>query len=138
MHVLGSYHDWKVKKNDKLYRLNRQWRKSDETKINDTTVKFFFEKNGPIPASLCLFSFFPYNFQIEKSIDGVLGIRTLGRRMVGADETTELWRPLLWSLFITLSSGHEAQFPSSSKKQVFRRQNTISWTLRRQVYNVGE
>ena len=32
--------------------------------------------------------------QIEKSIDGVLGIRTRGRRMIGADETTELWRPL--------------------------------------------
>ena len=31
--------------------------------------------------------------QIEKSIDGVLGIRTQGRRMVGADETTELWQP---------------------------------------------
>ena len=31
--------------------------------------------------------------QIEKSEDGVLGIRTRGRRMVGADETTELWRP---------------------------------------------
>ena len=31
--------------------------------------------------------------QIEKSIDGVLGIRTQGRRMVGAEETTELWRP---------------------------------------------
>ena len=31
--------------------------------------------------------------QIEKSIDGVLGIRTQGRRMEGADETTELWRP---------------------------------------------
>ena len=31
---------------------------------------------------------------IEKSIDGVLGIRTRSRRMVGADETTELWRPL--------------------------------------------
>ena len=30
---------------------------------------------------------------IEKSIDCVLGIRTRGRRMVGADETTELWRP---------------------------------------------
>ena len=29
---------------------------------------------------------------IEKSIDGVLGI-TRGCRMVGADETTELWRP---------------------------------------------
>ena len=34
------------------------------------------------------------SIQIEKSIDGVLGIRTRGRRMVGADETTELWRPL--------------------------------------------
>ena len=34
--------------------------------------------------------------QIEKSVDGVLGIRTRGRRMVGKDETTELWRhPLL-------------------------------------------
>ena len=31
--------------------------------------------------------------QIEKSVDGVLGIQTRGRRMVGADETTELWRP---------------------------------------------
>ena len=31
--------------------------------------------------------------QIEKSVDGVLGTRTLGRRMVGAGKTTELWRP---------------------------------------------
>ena len=31
--------------------------------------------------------------QIEKSVDGVLGTRTRGRRMVGADKTTELWRP---------------------------------------------
>ena len=31
--------------------------------------------------------------QIEKSVDGVLGIQTLGHKMVGADETTELWRP---------------------------------------------
>ena len=30
--------------------------------------------------------------QIEKSIDGVLGIWTRGCRMVGADKTTELWR----------------------------------------------
>ena len=40
--------------------------------------------------------------QIEKSIDGVLGIRTGGRKMVGADETMELWRPpnyvRLWSM----------------------------------------
>ena len=33
------------------------------------------------------------SIQIEKSIDGVLGIQTWSRRMVGADETTELWRP---------------------------------------------
>ena len=33
------------------------------------------------------------SIQIEKSIDGVLGIQTQGRKMVGADETTELWRP---------------------------------------------
>ena len=31
--------------------------------------------------------------QIEKSIDGMLGIQTRGCRMVGADKTTELWRP---------------------------------------------
>ena len=39
---------------------------------------------------------------IEKSIDGVLGIRTRGRRMVGADETTELWRPPCFLLFVDL------------------------------------
>ena len=38
--------------------------------------------------------------QIEKSVDGVLGIRTRGRRMVGADETTELWRPPNLYIFI--------------------------------------
>ena len=31
--------------------------------------------------------------QIEKSVDGGLGIRTRGCKMVGADETTELWQP---------------------------------------------
>ena len=46
-----------------------------------------------------LFVYFRYFFdtisiiQIEKSVVGVLGIQTQGRRMVGADETTELWRP---------------------------------------------
>ena len=33
------------------------------------------------------------SIQIEKSVDGVLGIRTQGRRMVGTDETTEQWHP---------------------------------------------
>ena len=35
------------------------------------------------------------SIQIEKSIDGVLGIRTWGHRTVGADETMELWQPPL-------------------------------------------
>ena len=39
------------------------------------------------------------SIQIEKSIDGVLGIRTRGCRMVGADETTELWRPPHYSSY---------------------------------------
>ena len=55
-----------------------------------------FFKNGPITASFCLFTLFSrYNFNNTnwKKLDGVLGIRTRGCRMVGADETTELWRP---------------------------------------------
>ena len=31
----------------------------------------------------------------EKRIDGVLGIRNLGNRMEGIDESTELWRLIL-------------------------------------------
>ena len=34
-----------------------------------------------------------------KSIDGVLGIRTLGRNMESADESTDLWRPQTITLF---------------------------------------
>ena len=52
-------------------------------------------KNGPIPASFCLFpSFSSYNFNNTnwKIVDGVLGIQTRGRRMVGTDETMELWQ----------------------------------------------
>ena len=35
------------------------------------------------------------SIQIEKSVDDVLGICTWGRRMVGADETIELWLRLV-------------------------------------------
>ena len=38
------------------------------------------------------------SIQIEKSVDGVLGIRTRGRRMVCADETTDLWWPPLLNI----------------------------------------
>ena len=41
--------------------------------------------------------------QIEKSVDGVLGIQTQGRRMVGADKTMELWRPPMVIVFHALS-----------------------------------
>ena len=35
--------------------------------------------------------------QIEKSVEGVLRFQTYDCRMVGADETTELWRLPHWS-----------------------------------------
>ena len=41
--------------------------------------------------------------QIEKGIDGVLGIRTNGRRMLGVDETIELWRPPQKFLILLIS-----------------------------------
>ena len=55
----------------------------------------FFKKMGqsrPLCVYFCSF-LVTISIQIEISVDGVLGIRTRGRRMVGADETTELWRP---------------------------------------------
>ena len=61
-------------------------------------MKIFFLKNGPNPASFCLFSFFSQcrtntcstNLTVNyKSVDGVLGTQTRGSRMEGADESTE-------------------------------------------------
>ena len=56
---------------------------------------YYFLKMGQSRPLFVYFCPFPItiSIQIEKSVDGVLGIRTRGRRMVGADETTELWRP---------------------------------------------
>ena len=54
----------------------------------------FFKKMGqsrPLFVNFSLFSW--YIFNNTKSVVGVLGIQTWGRRMVSADETTELWRP---------------------------------------------
>ena len=53
-------------------------------------------KNAPNPASFCLFLFFSqhngkYSTNLTiKSVDGVLGTRTRGGRIVSADESTEL------------------------------------------------
>ena len=54
--------------------------------------------------------------QIEKSIVGVLGTRTRGRRMVGADETTELWLPpMQYSILQMMSQGTQiGRFPTPS------------------------
>ena len=57
------------------------------------TVFFNFLKMGQSRHLFVYFSYFLDTIsiiQIEKSIDGVLEIRTWGRRMVGADATTEL------------------------------------------------
>ena len=47
-----------------------------------------------------------FQCKLKKSVDCVLGIRTRGCRMVGVDETTELWRPpmIYLSLILSLSS----------------------------------
>ena len=72
------------------------WRKQAESIIKVLGNQNFFIK---MDQSRPLFVYFRYFLntisiiQIEKSIDGVLGIQTQCRRMVGADETTEQWRP---------------------------------------------
>ena len=60
-------------------------------------------KNWPNSASFCLFSFFSHykystNTINDKSVDGVLGTRTRGGRIVGADESTELWTTEIFDL----------------------------------------
>ena len=57
---------------------------------------FFLKKKGqfrPLFVYFCPFLITISIIQIGKSVDGVLGIRTRGRTLVGPDETTELWRP---------------------------------------------
>ena len=73
----------------------------------DICLLIFF-KNGPNPASF-LFSFFSHdkystNTINDKSIDGVLGTRTRDSMMVGADESTELWRHALICLLLNRTS----------------------------------
>ena len=61
------------------------------------SLLLFSFRNEPNTASFCLLSFFSHdkystNTINDKSVDGVLGTRTQCSRMVGADESTELWR----------------------------------------------
>ena len=75
--------------------------------LNQCGLWLIFFIYGPNLASF-LFIFVLFSFQIQfqryklkKSIDGVLGIRTRGRRIVGTDKTAELWRPPLY-LFLRI------------------------------------
>ena len=58
------------------------------------TIKLFFKWVKPGPLFVYFHSFHMTNSNTinEKSIDGVLGTRTQGGMMVGADKSTELWR----------------------------------------------
>ena len=89
--------------NFKRYKFYKYYRpiKSHGRKYFSKDIEYF--KNGPNPASFCFFmSFSRYNFNNTnwKSIDGVLGMQTRGRRMVGADITTELWLPPFCWIFV--------------------------------------
>ena len=74
---------------------NQNYQKCFETSGNP---KYFLKKEWAKPGLFCLFWFFSYdknspNLTInDKSVDGVLGIRTGGGRMVGAEKSTELRR----------------------------------------------
>ena len=46
---------------------------------------------------------------MEKSVDGVHGIRTLGRRMVSAVETTEQWRTPNIVFFVTSANSQSIE-----------------------------
>ena len=71
----------------------------------------FFLKMGQARPLFVYFLFFSNdkystNTINENSIDGVLGTRTRGGRMVGADESTELWRhPLLGLISDAINTG---------------------------------
>ena len=53
-------------------------------------------QSRPLFVYFCYFLITISIIQIEKSVDGVLGIQTRGRRKVGSDETMELWRPFIF------------------------------------------
>ena len=68
--------------------------------------------------------------QTEKSVDGVLGIQTRGPRMVGADITTELWRPpltLILFQFYILSVFENNECCREREKKVYFYQIRKRW-----------
>ena len=72
-------------------------------------------------------SFLTISIQIEKSIDGVLGIRTQGRSMVGTDETKELWQPP--NVRFPFVGGSEREKMTSSEQRIITTADFLSETL---------
>ena len=100
------------------------------------TLLRLYKKYGPIPASFSfIFVFSHYNINHNfnnanwKNIDDVLGIRTLGRRMLGADDTTELSR--LFCLLASIPTYQRTNFISL----VVRKLMTKSTRLNRKQQN---
>ena len=102
-------------------------------------------KIGPNPASFCLFSFFSNDKYItntinEKSVDVLLGTWIWGGRMVGIDESTELWRHAaaprqVWSYLVLANrrdqewSKYVYTFCSSQNFQPFYKQKMRKFTI---------
>ena len=76
---------------------------ADQNALLQQSIVCFLKmgQSWPLFVYFCYFLDTISIIEIEKSVDGVLGIQTRGRRMVGIDETAELWRPL--SLFYPYS-----------------------------------
>ena len=73
--------------------------------IESGSDSMFFLKNGQFPASFCLFSSFSQhnvNYSTKFDYKKHRWTRTRGGMMVGADESTELWRhPILSQCYET-------------------------------------
>ena len=60
-------------------------------------------QSRPLFVYFCSFFITMSIIQIERNIDGVFGIQTQGRRMVGTDETRQLWRLPDYTLLFLIS-----------------------------------
>ena len=80
------------------------------------SFSFIFFKNRPISASFISFRIpiqmkkYNLNYINWKNVDGVHGIRTRGRRMLGTDNSTKLWRPPIPFIFCLFPTNKTTTF----------------------------
>ena len=98
---------------------------------NKISLIIIFLNMGPSRPLFRSLSSFSHHKSITKwkSVDGVLGIQTRGRRMLGADETTELRRPPKISLIIGFGFFHK-KLPNPN----FLKNTILSWHMRCTVW----